>query len=536
MTDGLLLLRSAAALLVLNAVLTAEIPFARMEGCSLLRISPDGLCLLFGMCLLVRPGQRFRPAVYAVITLTVVILRVFHSADRLVPMVFNRDFNLFLDSQRLPDLFQLVRMTRSAQTVMLATAGILGALTAITWAVWKALKALHHGLASHSPSHRVVRIPAVALSLAVLFAATIDSQASWAGRALLPRLAEEVRFILKLDDIRVHFQSSLQQSMARARHSGGNLEKLDRASVFLIVVESYGMSAFSDPRHSGAVLPAIRAAEVALRSAGFDMCSAYLTSPTFGGGSWLAHATLASGVRIDSQIGHDLLLASNLVPLADYFNRAGYRTVRAMPGTLWPWPEGAFYRYGRSLIAPDFGYRGPAFGFAPMPDQFVLNWIARHIIRNESHPLFVEAILTGSHAAFDIQAPYINDWDAIGDGSEFQVLAPVVFPIDWSNLSEASQGYSAAIVGEIHLLTEFILRFLTGSELVIVAGDHQPALELVGNDQPWSVPVHVISGKPEFIQVLRHRGYTPGLIPLQNQPHPGMETLFWDVLEGFSAG
>jgi hypothetical protein len=299
-----------------------------------------------------------------------------------------------------------------------------------------------------------------------------------------------------------------------------------------MVVESYGMSAFSDPRHADAVLPAVRAAEAELRSAGFEMCSAYLASPTFGGGSWLSHATLASGIRIDSQIGHDLLLASDLTPLAEYFNRAGYHTVRAMPGTLWPWPQGAFYRFGQTILAPAFGYRGPAFGFSPMPDQFVLDWIARRVICAQPGPLFVEAILTGSHAAFDVQAPYLADWNRIGDGSVFSDLPPVVFPVEWTELSQASAAYRAAIIHVISLLKEFVLRFLEGPEIVIIVGDHQPAVELIGEDQPGSVPVHVISRNPDVIGEFSRRGYTPGLEPKQPLPHPGMETLFWDVIEG----
>jgi redox-sensitive bicupin YhaK (pirin superfamily) len=43
----------------------------------------------------------------------------------------------------------------------------------------------------------------------------------------------------------------------------------------------------------------------------------------------------------------------------------------------------------------------------------------------------------------------------------------------------------------------------------------------------------VISGNPGFIREFTRRGYTPGLVPVQPLPHPGMETLFWDVLEGF---
>ncbi|MCK7504141.1 MAG: hypothetical protein MZV70_08605 [Desulfobacterales bacterium] len=99
----------------------------------------------------------------------------------------------------------------------------------------------------------------------------------------------------------------------------------------------------------------------------------------------------------------------DLMPLADYFNRAGYRTVRAMPGTLWPWPEGGFYRYGQTFIAPDFGYRGPGLRLRlhAGPVRARLGGPPRSC-PDAPGPLFAEIILTGSHAAFDIQAPYID--------------------------------------------------------------------------------------------------------------------------------
>jgi hypothetical protein len=528
-------LRFVAALVFLNALLSLEIPSMAPGWMSLFRVSSDFLLLFLGMCLLARDGTRFRPMLYAALSTAVMALRCFESADRLVPMVFNRTFNLLLDSRRLPDFVFLFWQTRPAGLFLVSLAGGLAAAAGLAWIVWWALRTLHHGLAQRSPSRRNIRLLGAALAAGMLIVGAAGTLPAFFGQPALPRVVEEIRFILDLKAISERHQAVFAGARERALHTFSGLEKLAGTSVFLIVVESYGMGAFSDPRHAAAVLPAARAAEAELRSAGFETASAYLTAPTFGGGSWLSHATLASGVRIDTQIEHDLLLASDLVPLAVYFNRAGYRTARAMPGTLWPWPEGAFYRYRESYHAPDFGYRGPAFGFAPMPDQFVLDWVARRVIRwNGSEPLFVEVVLTGSHAAFDTQAPCLDDWDRIGDGSVFQTLPPVRFPVSWTELSQASEAYSAAIVYEITIIKEFIRRFLDGTELAIIVGDHQPAVELIGADQPWSVPVHVVSRNADFIREFTRRGYTPGMVPDQPLPHPGMETLFWDVLEGFS--
>lgn len=527
------LAKAAAAFFLLNALLSAEIPCPRMDWGSLLRLSPESLGLLLGMSALSRPGRRLHPLILGLLTASLGFLKLFQSADRLVPLVFNREFNLFMDSQRLPDLILLFWLTRPPALVLLGLAGALAAIALFVWAVERALTGLHRGLADGLPAGSAWRLLAAA-GLSATIAAAAAAPPGILGRSTLPRVAAEIGFMLNLDETRAQHESDFEAAMERARRSRGDVQKLARVSVFLVVVESYGMSAFSDPRHTPTVLPAVRTAEAELQSAGWSMCSAFLTAPTFGGGSWLSHATLASGVRIDSQVAHDLLLESRLMPLADYFNRAGHRTVRVMPGTLWPWPEGRFYRYRETFIAPDFGYRGPAFGFAPMPDQFVLDWVGRRVLPQAPAPLFAEIILTGSHAAFDIQAPLVADWERIGDGAGFHDLAPRIFPGGWAGLSEASPAYSAVIAQEILLLKEFIRRFLKGTELVVIVGDHQPCVELIGHDQPWSVPVHVVSGNADFTGEFLRRGFAPGLVPQQPPRHPGLETLFWALIEGFS--
>jgi hypothetical protein len=521
------------ALFFLNAVLSLDFPAAGAWGASVGRLSPELLILLCGMCLTAGEGRALHPWAGGLLTASVMALRLFHCADTGVPMIFNRPFNLYLDSQRLPDLLRLFWQTRPpAGTAGAAAAALLGAAI-LSWSVWKALNLLRAGLSSPALARFRFRLAAAAAVGAVVLTVGPEGLASIRGPRILLRATEEIGFILNLNGTRAHHRAAIDSARDRARRMASGLDRLHAAPVLLIVIESYGMSAMADPRLSAAVLPAARTAEAELRAAGFEVASAFLDSPTFGGASWLAHGTLASGVRLDSQIRHDLLLDSDLVPLAEYFNRAGYRTVRAMPGTQGPWPAGVFYRYAQAYYAADFGYRGPAFGFAAIPDQYVLDWVYRREVRPKNAPLFVEIVLTGSHAAFDVQAPYLEDWDRIGDGSVFLGLTPVVFPVSWTDLSEAVEAYRAAIVYEINLVADFIRRFLDGSELVIVLGDHQPCAELIG-EQPAAVPVHVVSANPEFIREFTRRGYTAGMVPAQPPPHPGMETLFWDVLEGFS--
>ncbi|MDM4777810.1 hypothetical protein [Micromonospora sp. b486] len=61
-------------------------------------------------------------------------------------------------------------------------------------------------------------------------------------------------------------------------------------------MESYGRVALEDPDLAPEVDAVLDEGTRQLRAAGYGSRSAFLTSSTTGGGSWLAHATLMSGI------------------------------------------------------------------------------------------------------------------------------------------------------------------------------------------------------------------------------------------------
>ena len=76
-----------------------------------------------------------------------------------------------------------------------------------------------------------------------------------------------------------------------------------------------------------------------------------------GGGSWLAHATLLSGLWIDNQQRYRNLTSSDRLTLSGAFQQAGWRTVGVMPGNTRAWPEGGLLRLRQDLRRP--GHRLP---------------------------------------------------------------------------------------------------------------------------------------------------------------------------------
>jgi hypothetical protein len=266
---------------------------------------------------------------------------------------------------------------------------------------------------------------------------------------------------------------------------------------------------------------------------GFMAVSSYLVSPTYGGSSWLAHDTLESGLRVANDLEDKVLLHSCLPPLASYFSASGYRTVSVMPGSRFAFPEGAYFGYKQVYYARHFNYRGPTFGWAPMPDQFVLDWVRHREFTKRQRPLFVRYVLISSHAPFNIQPPLLTDWDLIGDGSIYKDRPPVYFPIYWPDLTNAGDAYLRSLDYDFTILGGYLARYVTADALIIIIGDHQPNLQLTDVGEPWSVPVHIISRNPHLLDPFRKRGYTPGLTPAQPLPHAGMETFLQQFLQDF---
>ncbi|MEO9015320.1 MAG: CDP-alcohol phosphatidyltransferase family protein, partial [Terrimesophilobacter sp.] len=151
----------------------------------------------------------------------------------------------------------------------------------------------------------------------------------------------------------------------------GVLTGLRGKDVLVAFVESYGRSAVQGTSFSPGVDAVLRDGTRRLDAAGFSSRSAFLTSPTFGAGSWLAHSTLQSGLQVDSQQRYNQLLTHERLTLTESFSHAGWRTVFDVPANTIDWPEGSkFYGFDTLYDSRNVGYHGPKFGYAPMPDQY----------------------------------------------------------------------------------------------------------------------------------------------------------------------
>ena len=145
--------------------------------------------------------------------------------------------------------------------------------------------------------------------------------------------------------------------------------------------------------------------------AGWHVASAYVISPTFGGASWLSHATFLTGTSVSSPELYEAFISSGRETLVDRFRAGGYRTVALVPGIKQHWPQGSAMRFDRVYDAAALDYRGPKFGWWTIPDQYSLEMMYRHEIAGGSRrPLFLFFPTITSHMPFVPTPPYQPDW------------------------------------------------------------------------------------------------------------------------------
>ncbi len=297
------------------------------------------------------------------------------------------------------------------------------------------------------------------------------------------------------------------------------LTALRGKDVILAYVESYGRDAVEAPEFASSIGAVLDDGTRRLSAAGFGSRSAFLTSSTFGGISWLAHSTFQSGLWIDNQQRYDKLLASNRTTLTSTFGRAGWRTVGVMPGVEKDWPEGAFYDFDRFHDNRTLGYRGPSFGFGHMPDQYTLSTFHRLERAAPDHaPVMAEIPLVSSHLPW-ANIPEVLDWGAIGDGA---VYAPMVTERDVAKVvptdSPATRtDYQRAVGYSLSSLMSYVETYGDDDLVLVLLGDHQPPI-ITGPGASHDVPVTIVARDPAVLDRIAGWGWHDGLKPGPQAP------------------
>jgi hypothetical protein len=473
---------------------------------------------------------------FAVLSLLVLLARLFMTADNVSHRFVFRDFRIPLDLRLVPEFFRLMYDTSPAKAVVSYALLFVLALVASYAMVFFVLRGVYRR--AKRPGFRWLVVGYIALTGGLVALQELrPGTPELYTRQVSARIAQEIEAGSRLPGERRNVLRQIAGVSERiGRSNGPFFDKLGGNDVLFIFVESYGRTIFANKVYSDALVPSYEAMGKRLDEAGFHVASDFITSPTYGGYSWFAHLTLDTGVKVISHLHSQLLDEQKPTGFADYFRDAGYQPVIVMPGTTRTWPGmDDYYGFRDHYFSWEFGYKGPRYGWPTMADQFVLYHIQKNVIEPATKPLFIQYALVSSHAPFSDQPRYIENWETIGDGSILHKSGRNRFNVTWGLSGEVSKAYTAAVKYEMQVMEGYLTNYIHDDTLVIFVGDHQPHQLVTGpQNLTWSVPVHVACRNRDLIEPFLRRGYIPGMVPDQPLPHVGMERFMEEFIADFS--
>ena len=533
-----MVLRDAAALIRAILLYNAPLAYTLQDLTLLWRIAPETLALFYLLAAARRwrlAGARRAAVLVAVAGVLTGVLWILRLIDAAVVSIYDREFTLYLDVGYAGDLIAFLDQSAFVGLGWLVVGGVLAAIASLTLLSWRLCRRF-----ARVPPTRVGSLALLSVCAAVMLGGAIvmlgaGNPPRVLGPSSLSRLWSEMAELGRGAERAEEQQRQLSTAATSVATVSRPMDLLD-SDLFLFIVESYGYTVLANPGHFALIEPTYARMEASLTAAGFHIHSHFLDSPAYGGNSWLADATLTTGVRITDQELYDRLLLSRVPTLATMLNAVGYRTVNAQPANVTPWPEGDYFGFDAKYYYHDYGFRGPVLGWPPMTDQFAIDHIHRGEVVAAVEPLFVQYVLISSHYPFRVIPRYLPDWDVLGDGSLYQRDDTLlIIPRQQENETGGSLGFATAINYTLEVIEGYLLGFLAERDaLVVIVGDHQPWSGISGRGQPRSVPIHVLSRRGELLRPFVARGYTPGMVPRQPVPHPGMESFMRGLVRDFS--
>ncbi|MBK7902579.1 MAG: sulfatase-like hydrolase/transferase [Proteobacteria bacterium] len=468
------------------------------------------------------------------------LLVLLRYADVTAPALFGRAVNLYWDVPRIPR-FVWVAVQGGAwwqATVALTALALLG------WGLHRLLRVSIEVVAREAVPY-ALRARWTWLASAAAVALVL---ANYAGvRATWPLVSKPV-LANYWDQFDLLASAASSQRIARAlpattvvdgalaSANSRAFEGLQGRDVYLVFLESVGAVVYDDERAVRMLGPARERLAGDIAAAGLQVVSAFVRSPTIGGGSDLAHVSLLAGMDLADPRRHDLLLTTTRPSLISVFRSHGYQTFGLYSSVSWDWPERAWYGYDVYVDGRTLDYRGPTLGnWWRVPDQFAFARFEQLYPRvPPAPPRFVFAATINTHVPFGPVPPYQPDWQRLLGEQPFDeadTARALAVPVDWLDMTPAYLR-----------LVEYTYRWIGGylrlpqsrDTVYVLLGDHQPTANVSGEGASWDVPVHIISRDRQLLERFIAQGFAAGLEP-PRAPLGGMHELTAMLLQAFGA-
>jgi hypothetical protein len=507
-----------ACLLVLLALLAPD-EFSRLTPGAFVSVPLEGL--LWVALLLVLP-RRATSVAATFVGVALGLVGIVKLLDMGFFAVFARPFDPLLDWKLLDDAMRFLAGSIGAVPAIGSLAVAVAFSTTLVIFMTRAVQHLSSLVVRHSPAATcAVVVLVVPLLTCAMLAIQIVPGVPIAGKASAAYLRTRVHPAATGQRDHQSFSTDTGADAFQSAQAKDLLTALSGKDVIIAFVESYGRDAVENPEFASHVGAVLDAGDRRLRGAGFASRSAFLTSPTAGGSSWLAHATLLSGFWIDNQQRYDDLASSRRLTLTKAFRRAGWRTVGVMPGNDSAWPESGSLGYDRVYGSQEMGYQGPRFSWATMPDQYTLSRFegTERSPRNRQ-PVMAEITLVSSHAPWE-PIPRLVNWSEVGNGSIFDAMAAAGDPpeaILTRNPTRVRAAYRASIEYSLGSLISYVEKYGDDNLVLIFVGDHQPSPIVTGHGASRDVPISIVARDPSVFERITSWRWQQGLKPDPQAP------------------
>ncbi len=507
---NIVVFKSVAALFLLNAALSSTnwwpTPFLELDA----RIAPEFILLWVFLLLL----AKCKPAVGGwglfAITLTYLLFVLGRYFDTTAPALFGRNINIYWDGIQIPRLLWIGAASKPWWQVLAVVVVAIGFFAAL----WLTLKTCIRYCLTVVAPYALERWWAMGLTgfcLISILANYAGVQATWpyVSRPVIPTYWAQFQLLLTSLD-----PQKLDKAIPASPVFKTNFGELKGADLNVFFFESYGAIAFDNPSTFQYLQAARQQLSDQVKRNGLTVVSAKLISPTFGGGSDLAHAALVSGVDTTSPSIHDLLITSTRQTLPGHAKKFGYEVYGVYPGLRWDWPESRFYQYDHLIDGRALKYAGPKLGYWQIPDQFSISQFHRlYPLTPSTKPRMLFFYSATSHIPFSPVPPFQGNEDRLLSTTPFEptdLSRAVNEDVVWTNMASS---YARMMEYNFQWFTFYLQKINSRRGLHIVLGDHQPASNVSGQNAPWTVPVHVVSDDPVLINRFKSMGFVDGLAP-----------------------
>lgn len=448
------------------------------------------------------------PRLISALALVLILLAAARYMEVTAPALYGRAINLYWDTQHLPAVAAM--MAESIAPWQLALAIV--AACALLVLVYLALRWALATLAAATAERWALGTLAACLVGAYLFSyyASVGPILRWFSVPVTQTYVRQIELVAEA----LAGGGAAAELPAADPLAGWTWSARPAADVFVVFVESYGAVAYDADSVAAALAPQRARFAAAVAEARGEIVSAFVTSPTFGGVSWLAHASFMTGIDVTESGAYNALLIQERETLVDRFGAAGYRTLALMPGLRGDWPEGSFYGFDRIYDARAVEYVGPEFGWWRVPDQYALARLdVAEIGAAARAPLLVFFPTISTHMPFRPTPPFQPDWQAL--------LGPTPYPAELlagpasaaPDLMDLRPAYADALAYTYEYLGSYLRRRANRDYVLLVLGDHQPPASVAGEGARWDVPVHVIASDAAALAPFRAAGFVAGIEP-----------------------